>query len=56
MSFKERDEHSSDVESVNGLALYVSEVDRPYALKCELSKFFGLCASTESGAERWSSQ
>ncbi|KAF8224337.1 MFS general substrate transporter [Tricholoma matsutake] len=53
MSFKERDEHSSDVESVNGLALYVSEVDRPYALKCEL---INKCLQQEIGFGRYQYQ
>ena len=45
MSLKEKDDdlRPSDVESVNGLALYVADVDRPYAMKCELSMFFSVC-------------
>jgi hypothetical protein len=44
MSINEKDEglRPSDVESVKGLSLFIAEVDRPYALKCELGTFFGL--------------
>lgn len=45
MSLKEKDDdlRPSDVESINGLALYVAEVDRPYAMKCQLSMFSSVC-------------
>lgn len=41
MSLEEKDDgyRPSDVESVKGMAMYVAEVDRPYAMKCDLSTF-----------------
>jgi hypothetical protein len=49
MSLNEKDQrlHPSDVESVKGLALNVAEVDRPYALKCELGMLLGPYLSAE---------
>ena len=51
MSLKEKDDDDyrpSDVESVKGMAMYVAEVDRPYAMKCDLGTYFWSHPNTEN--------